>query len=66
MKRHSMPDPENIIDFKALTTRVAYSKRCLRELVQKGTIPSIRLPGRRKRLFDWPAVVAAIREHSNK
>ena len=57
-------EPKGFIDFATLTTRVPYSARRLRDLVQNGSIPSIRLPGGRKRLFDWSAVAAALRRHT--
>lgn len=65
MKSNSIPNDEpGFIDFKRLAARVPYSQRRLRELVRNGTIPSIKLLGGRKYLFDWDAVAAAIRRHS--
>lgn len=51
-------------DFKALHARLPfYSERALREMVRKGILPSIVLPGGRRRIFDLPAVDAALRRH---
>ncbi len=52
------------LDFPGLCARVPYSPRSLRALVQRGEIPSIRLPRCRKLLFDWPAVEAALRHNA--
>jgi hypothetical protein len=51
----------NIIDFRTLNQRIPYSARSLRDAVRKGLIPSIVLPGGRKRLFHWPSVEAALK-----
>lgn len=51
------------IDFAVLQSRVPLCERALREAVRKGLIPSILLPGARKRLFHWPSVEAALRRH---
>jgi hypothetical protein len=40
-----------------------YSARSLRELIRRGVIPSIVLPGGRKRVFHWPSVQAALRRY---
>ena len=51
-------------DFKGLHSRLPfYSARSLRELIRRGVIPSIVLPGGRKRVFHWPSVEAALRRH---
>lgn len=52
------------IDFAALRPRVPLCDRALREKIRKGTIPSVLLPGSRKRLFFWPAVQAALLRHT--
>jgi hypothetical protein len=52
---------ETFIDFESLLARVPMCERSLREAVRKGYIPSIVLPGARKRLFHWPSVEAALR-----
>ena len=49
------------IDFAALALRVPICERSLRDAIRRGTIPSIVLPGARKRLFHWPSVEAALR-----
>lgn len=49
------------IDYKTLRGRLPLCDRTLRELIRKGVLPSIALPGGRKRLFYWPAVEAALR-----
>jgi hypothetical protein len=51
------------IDFADLKQRVPMCERSLREAVRKGIIPSIILPGSRKRLFHWPAVEGALKRH---
>jgi len=50
-----------LLDFKGLAARVPLSERALREAVRRGLIPSILLPGGRKRLFVWRDVEAALR-----
>ena len=51
-------------DFKGLHALLSfYSARSLRGLVRRGVIPSIVLPGGRKRVFHWPSVEAALRRH---
>lgn len=49
------------LDFKGIAQRIPLSERALRDAVRKGTIPSIKLPGGRKRLFLWKDVEAALR-----
>ena len=51
------------IDFRTLKNRVPYCESGLRKKIQDGTLPSIVLPGARKRLFSWPAVVTALRQY---
>jgi hypothetical protein len=51
----------SFIDFKNLNARLPYSPRALREIVRKGIIPSIVMPGGRKRVFHWPSVEAALK-----
>lgn len=51
-------------DFKGLHSRLSfYSARSLRDLVRRGVIPSIVLPGGRKRIFHVLSVDAALRRH---
>ena len=54
---------EAFIDFATLRLRVPMCERSLREAVRKGLIPSIVLPGTRRRLFHWPSVEAALKRH---
>lgn len=56
--------PPGFIDFATLRPRVPLCDRALREKIRKGVIPSVRLPGSRKRLFWWPAVQAALLRHT--
>jgi len=53
--------PIGFIDYSALRPRIPLCDRSLREAVRKGHIPSIVLPGARKRLFHWPSVEGALR-----
>jgi hypothetical protein len=56
------PDVDSgFIDFKNLNARLPYSPRALREIVRKGIIPSIVMPGGRKRVFHWASVEAALK-----
>lgn len=65
-ERVNKPDEDTVfIDFKTLMKRFPLSERTLRELVRKAVIPSIILPGSRKRLFYWPTVEAAMRRHQS-
>ena len=52
------------IDFATLRPRVPLCDRALREKIRKGIIPSVLLPGSRKRLFHWPTVQAALLRHT--
>ena len=60
----SAPPPEGFIDFATLRPRVPLCDRALREKIRKGVIPSVLLPGSRKRLFHWPTVQAALLRHT--
>ncbi len=55
--------PEGFIDFATLQSRVPYCERRLRDAVRAGHIPSVVLPGARKRLFFWPDVQNALRRY---
>ncbi len=51
-------------DFVGIHARLPfYSIRSLRDLVRRGVIPSIVLPGGRKRVFHWPSVETALRRY---
>jgi predicted site-specific integrase-resolvase len=52
-------------DFAVLAANVPLGERTLREYVRRGTIPSIVLPGGRRRLFDPAAVRAALLRHQS-
>lgn len=52
--------PPGFIDFTELSRRIPLCDRSLREAIRKGRIPSIRLPGARRVLFDWESVRAAL------
>jgi hypothetical protein len=58
---HQSASPSGFIDFATLAPRVPLCERALRDAIRRGHIPSIVLPGARKRLFWWPAVEAALR-----
>lgn len=52
-------------DFKGLTEqRPFYSARTWRTLINKGVVPSIRLPKARRLIIDLDAVDAALRRHA--
>ena len=57
------PASHVFIGFDLLKQRLPYGTRRLRDLVKKGIIPSIRLPGGRKRLFDWTTVRASLKRY---
>ena len=59
-----IPAQSNFSDFKGLQSHLPfYSARSLRDIVRRGVIPSIVLPGGRKRIFHLPSVDAALRRH---
>ena len=57
------PEKPGFLDFKGIAEKIPLSDRSLRAAVRSGAIPSIVLPGGRKRLFHWPSVEAALRRH---
>jgi hypothetical protein len=67
MKTEPVSHPNNgnaspFADFNGLHSNLPmYSERSLRGFVRAGVIPSIVLPGGRKRLFHLPTVEAALR-----
>ena len=56
----------SFIDFATLRPRVPLCDRALREKIRKGVIPSVLLPGSRKRLFHWPSVQAALLRYTKE
>ena len=58
--RHQAAAPLGFILYEQLRPRVPFCDRSLREAIRKGLIPSVLLPGGRRRLFHWPSVEAAL------
>jgi hypothetical protein len=48
------------IDFATLHPLIPVCEKTLRDAIRKGLIPSIMLPGGRRRLFHWETVQAAL------
>jgi hypothetical protein len=60
----SAPPSAGLIDFKQLYELISVvSVRTLRSWVTTGKLPSIKLPGSRRRLFFWDDVQRALRRH---
>lgn len=75
MAQSNLPDNGNVgatktkpgfTDFEGLHRDILpfYCARSLREQIRRGVIPSIVLPGSRKRIFEIAAVEAALRRNS--
>ena len=56
--------PEGAIDYSRLKGRIPVCDRTLRSWIRTGKIPSIKMPGSRRRLFFWRDVEAAMRRHT--
>jgi hypothetical protein len=52
--------PQGFILYEQLRSCVPFCDRTLRDAIRKGLIPSVVLPGGRRRLFHWPSVEAAL------
>jgi hypothetical protein len=64
IERERVPANDGVIDYPALKARIPVCDRTLREWIRKGIIPSVRLPGARRRLFFWKDVEAALRRNT--
>lgn len=53
----------DIIDQKELLRRYPVSPRTLYSQTSKGILPCIKLPGSRRLLYSWSAVLAALKRH---
>lgn len=58
--KESAEDSNGFINFGTLHSRIPLCERSLRDAIRKGLIPSVVLPGGRRRLFFWPAVREAL------
>jgi hypothetical protein len=64
-KQHEAKTGEDaFLDFAALKPRIPVCERTLRDWVRTGKIPSVKMPGSRRRLFFWRDVAAALRRHT--
>ena len=65
MTQHGTAPQPQFTDFNGMRASILphYSVRLLRTLVRNGVIPSIKLPGGRKRTFHMPSVITALRRH---
>ncbi len=60
----TVPSPSPFVDFKGLVAHVPYRPRVLRDLVQQGVLPSIRVgSGRKKLMFHLPSCDRALLAH---
>ena len=65
LRQHTTAPKSEIIGFDEVVARLPLSARSLRSEIHKGRIPHIRLPGARRLLFDWPAVLRSLNRFSH-